>query len=75
MNNVSVVISEKRITVGDIRENFEPGRYGLKGKYDGKDFIFSGELTDQEFDTMIGVCKACPLSGCYDVYKNGEKVW
>ena len=74
MNSVSVVM-DKSMTIGEIMENIVPCQYGLKAELVEDNFVFSGEMTDELFGRMLTGIKMCTMCTCYDVYKNGEKVW
>lgn len=76
MNSVAVVM-DKSLTIGEVMENINPAEFGLKAKFAAEfgEYVFSGEMADGEFNHMLTGIKMCPLCGCYDVYKNGEKVW
>lgn len=74
MNNVSVIM-DKDMTIGEIMENIVPGEYGLNAEFDGKEFKFSGEMTDELFDRMMTGIKMCTMCSFYEVYKNGKQVW
>lgn len=74
MNNVSVVM-DKTLTVGEIMENIVPGNYGLKPELVDGNFVFSGVMSDASFDCMLTGIKMCTMTCCYEVYKNGQRVW
>lgn len=76
MNSV-VVVMDKDMTIGEVMENINPAEFGLKLELvKGFDeLVFSGEMTDGEFDRMLTGIKMCSLTSLYEVYKNGEKVW
>ena len=76
MNKVIVTV-DNCITIGEIIQNINPAEFGLKARFlkGLNEFVFEGELTDDEFNMMLTGIKMCPLCDLYDVYKNGEKVW
>lgn len=76
MNSVCVVM-DKDMTIGEVMENINPAEFGLKAEFvaEFNEFVFSGEMTDGEFDHMFTGIKMCPMTNFYEVYKNGAKVW
>ena len=74
MNTVNVIV-DKTMRLGEIMENVNPVSYGLKANFNERECAFSGEMTDEAFNSMFGMIRACTLTMLYDVYKNGERVW
>ena len=76
MNSICVAM-DKSMTIGEVMENINPAEFGLKAQFVAEfgGYVFSGEMTDGEFSHMFTGIKMCPMSGFYEVYKNGEKVW